>query len=105
MTYKQEGQAEAAFNDFKEAVKHNRKWIVAYKELSTAFVKHDQAKDAVEMWNGFINDNPGEAEAIYLRGGVYNRLGDKERSRADAEKACSMKFDKACAVLAAPGQP
>ncbi|MEW5848240.1 MAG: tetratricopeptide repeat protein [Myxococcota bacterium] len=100
MTFKQRDMVDAAFGDFQEAVKHTRKWLMAYKELSIALVKRDQAKDAVELWNGFIADNPQDAEAVYLRGGVYNRLGDLQHAKADAQRACEMKFDKACKVLA-----
>jgi hypothetical protein len=49
--------------------------------------------------------HPWSAGAVpSLRGGVYNRMGNKERAMQDARRACDMKFDKACAVLVEPGR-
>lgn len=104
MTFKKRGLHEQAFGDFKESVKHTRKWLVAYKELSAAYLKQEQGNEALTMWDGFIADNPEDAEALYVRGGVHNRLGNKERAMQDARRACELKFDKACAVLVEPGR-
>ena len=83
----QQGNLEAAINNFNEAIRLNPNYAQAYGNRGIAYSRLQQYEKALADYNQYIRFNPNSAEAYYNRATLYDKLGDYEKAIADYDRA------------------
>jgi tetratricopeptide (TPR) repeat protein len=83
----QQGDLEAAINNFNEAIRLNPNYAQAYGNRGIAYSRLQQYEKALADYNQYIRFNPNSAEAYYNRATLYDKLGDYQKAIADYDRA------------------
>jgi len=83
----QQGDLEAAINNFNEAIRLNPNYAQAYGNRGIAYSRLQQYDKALADYNQFIRFNPNSAVAYYNRATLYDKLGDSQKAIADYDQA------------------
>ncbi|MFM7910288.1 MAG: tetratricopeptide repeat protein, partial [Microcystis sp.] len=83
----QQGDLEAAINNFNEAIRLNPNYAQAYGNRGIVYSRLQQYEKALADYNQYIRFNPNSAEAYYNRATLYDKLGDYQKAIADYDRA------------------
>ncbi|MFM6542705.1 MAG: tetratricopeptide repeat protein [Microcystis panniformis] len=83
----QQGNLEAAINNFNEAIRLNPNYAQAYGNRGIVYSRLQQYEKALADYNQYIRFNPNSAEAYYNRATLYDKLGDYQKAIADYDRA------------------
>lgn len=83
----QQGDLEAAINNFNEAIRLNPNYAQAYGNRGIAYSRLQQYDQSLADYNQFIRFNPNSAAAYYNRATLYDKLGDSQKAIADYDPA------------------
>ncbi len=68
------------------------------QQLDYALARNRSYARVIELWTAYLGRHPDDARALFERGGAYYNSGHRTEASADAEKACQLGLDQACAV-------
>jgi len=89
-----------AIEDLQTAIKYKPNDIDIYIYLDWCYAQLQNWDTIIQMWDKFIELEPENARAYRERGGASFHKGDKESAKKDMQKACELKDEEACSVLA-----
>jgi tetratricopeptide (TPR) repeat protein len=92
-----QGNLPEAQQDLERAVQLNPKHFESYRSLDWVLAKQGKWDAVVEYWNRFLALEPNHAKAYLERGGTFYHKGDLKRAFQDAQKACQLGEQEACA--------
>jgi tetratricopeptide (TPR) repeat protein len=73
------------------------KHFESYRSLDWVLAKQGKWDAVVEHWNRFLALQPNHARAYLERGGTFFHKRDLKRAFEDAQKACQLGEQEACA--------
>lgn len=82
---------------FSQALKHDRKFALAYSSRGAAFLKINRINRALDDLTRAIKLDPNYARAHYLRGLAYEEAGEVARAYRDFDRAIEIDPDLAAA--------
>lgn len=85
-----------ALADFRRALKLAPKNFDAAQNTDRILSHQKRWNEVIELWDRFINYSPAHADAYLERGGAYHHMGDAEKARQNAVKACELGSTTAC---------
>lgn len=92
-----QGNLSEAQQDLERAVELNPRHFESYRSLDWVLAKQGKWDAVVEFWNRFLALEPNHAKAYLERGGTFYHKGDLKRAFQDAQKACQLGEQEACA--------
>jgi len=95
--FARQGNLAEAQQDLERAVQLNPKHFESYQSLDWVLAKQGKWDVVVEHWNRFLALEPNHAKAYLERGGTFYHKGDFKRAFQDAQKACQLGEQEACA--------
>jgi tetratricopeptide (TPR) repeat protein len=82
---------------FSRALKHDRKFALAYASRGAAYLKTNRINQALDDLTRAIKLDPDYARAYYLRGLAYDKAGEVARAYRDFDRAIEIDPDLAAA--------
>jgi tetratricopeptide (TPR) repeat protein len=95
--FSHQGNLASAERDLENAVQLNPRHFDSYRSLDWVLAKQGKWDAVVEHWNRFLELEPNHAKAYLERGGTFFHEGDLKRAFEDAQKACQLGEQEACA--------
>ena len=95
--FARQGNLSEAQQDLERAVQLDPKHFESYRSLDWVLAKQGKWDAVVEHWNRFLALQPNHARAYLERGGTFFHKGDLKRAFEDAQKACQLGEQEACA--------
>jgi tetratricopeptide (TPR) repeat protein len=92
-----QGNLSQAQQDLERSVQLNPRHFESYRSLDWVLAKQGKWDAVVEHWNRFLALEPNHAKAYLERGGTFYHKGDLKRAFQDAQKACQLGEQEACA--------
>jgi tetratricopeptide (TPR) repeat protein len=90
-----------AEDDLRKAVSINPHLFDAYQGLDDVLLKRRRLDEIIELWNRYIELEPGVAQAYLERGGTYYNKKDFDSAYRDAKRACDLGNKDACTRMQA----
>jgi tetratricopeptide (TPR) repeat protein len=94
-----QGQYDVALSDFKKAISLNPRDLDSYRMLDWVLAQQGDWDAIIAYWTQYIKLMPEDGRGYNERGGAYFQKPDFPAALADAEKACSLGVDDACARI------
>lgn len=76
----------------------------AHQQLDYALALKRQFPRVIELWTEYLGRHPEDGRAYDERSGAYYNSGRRAEALADAEKACRLGINRACAYAQLAGQ-
>lgn len=92
-----QGNLSQAQKDLERAVQLTPRHFESYRSLDWVLAKQGKWDAVVEYWTRFLALEPNHAKAYLERGGTFYHKGDLKRAFQDAQKACQLGEQEACA--------
>jgi len=95
--FMRQGSLAEAQQDLEKAAQLNPRHFESYRSLDWVLAKQGKWDAVIEHWNRFLALQPNHAKAYLERGGTFLHKGDLKRAFQDAQKACQLGEEEACA--------
>jgi tetratricopeptide (TPR) repeat protein len=83
-------QPEAAISAYREAIRRNSKYALAYNGIGVVYASQSRWEDAIAEYKKALEINPNYGEALVNYGQALWQINQKEQARASLEKALSI---------------
>jgi tetratricopeptide (TPR) repeat protein len=94
-----QGDDGAALFDARRGTELDPDDIGIMKTLDRILAQKGQWAEIALRWDEFISRNPENPEAYFERAGTYHHMGERQKSFADLNQACTLGHEQACIRL------
>ena len=95
-TYARKQAYDLAEKDFHQTIKLNPKYVSAFNNLGWLYGRRGENEKSLIYLNRALELQPDSGWTYYYRGRVYYQKGDLKSALKDTQKACQLKFQRAC---------
>jgi Flp pilus assembly protein TadD len=84
--------------------KAQRQVLIAHGFLGELYFNQNQYNEALTHLNATIEWNREDMGALYIRGIILNKMGDKEAALTDWKRSCDLGYIDSCMIYNAQNQ-